>query len=718
MGKESKRKWARDLETKTSIDADWQVASVWGNSNRDFVALNSSGNSSGLLTVWDCNLFKMNKSVKHDGFIAVHGVWRGNNAKVGIINVYAPQRAIEKNLLWDDIKRELLRTSDVAWIVCGDFNEVRSAEERKGSKFDSRGANCFNDFIVAANLTDLRLGGRKFTWMNADCTKLSKLDRFLVNSDFNSLWPEANALALPRVFSDHCPILLETRTCDFGPIPFKFFNSWLLNPELENLVKEKWDAQKPEFEVFSSIERLSRKLRFLKNAIKEWRLKCGIEQNKDIDSLKQKISSIDLLAEVGGIDDGLAAERANLMAKLGDLTSAKACDLKQKAKSKWISDGDENSRYFHGVVNNKLKKSRIHGLNINGSWVTEPDKIKEATRDFFEKKFKEDYPVRPTISSSFFKKISDSQRLRLEEPFTEKEVKDAVWSCGENKAPGPDGFSFEFIQKFWSYVGKDFFAAVKFFEINKRINPGSNASFVTLVPKVRDPLSLADYRPINLIGCVSKVVSKVLAERLKGVLGDVISNTQTAFIKGRSILDGPLMADFAKAFDCLNWNYLDNVLLQMGFGVKWREWVKGCICTAKVSVLINGSPTKEFNMTKGVRQGDPLAPFLFILAAEGLTVAMKEARRSNLFQGVRFDNSSDEISNFQFADDTIFVGEWSHANALNLIRVLKCFEVCSGLKINLYKSRLSGVTVNKEEIAMVARQLKCKEETIWEAYAP
>ncbi|KAJ9555564.1 hypothetical protein OSB04_010178 [Centaurea solstitialis] len=336
-----------------------------------------------------------------------------------------------------------------------------------------------------------------------------------------------------------------------------------------------------------------------------------------------------------------------------------------------------------------------------------------------------------TITSHFFKRISDNQKHSLEAPFSEQEVKSAVWSCGYNKAPGPDGFTFEFVRKFWDMVGKDFYEAVKYFESNHRIHPGSNSSFITLVPKVSDPLSLDDYRPINLIGCVNKVISKVLAERLKGVLDSVISNSQTAFIKGRSILDGPLMVnelinwakkkkkkllifkvDFAKAFDTLNWNYLDNVLMQMGFGQKWREWMKGCTRTAKVSVLVNGSPTKEFSLGKGVRQGDPLAPFLFILAAEGLTVAMKEAQRSNLFKGIRIGNSIDELSIFQFADDAIFVGEWDKDNAMNLIRILKCFEVCSGLKINMGKSRLLGVSVSKEEVTSLARRLKCKEDSI------
>ncbi|KAJ9557688.1 hypothetical protein OSB04_012302 [Centaurea solstitialis] len=239
------------------------------------------------------------------------------------------------------------------------------------------------------------------------------------------------------------------------------------------------------------------------------------------------------------------------------------------------------------------------------------------------------------------------------------------------------------------------------------IYPGSNSSFITFVPKVNDPLSLSDYRPINLIGCISKVISKVLEERLKQVMDTIISTSQTAFLKGRSILNGPLIVN-----EIYMGQEAKEKNLTMGFGEKWRAWINGLISTTKCSVLINGAPTKEFRMEKGVRPGYSLTPFLFIIAAEGLNIAFREAQCKNHFKGVSFNNLEADVSLLQYADDAIILGEWDPRNTRNLVRILTCFELCSSLKVNLSKSRLMGVSVSNVETRSLARWLKCKEGTI------
>ncbi|GJX02450.1 putative RNA-directed DNA polymerase, eukaryota, reverse transcriptase zinc-binding domain protein [Tanacetum coccineum] len=185
------------------------------------------------------------------------------------------------------------------------------------------------------------------------------------------------------------------------------------------------------------------------------------------------------------------------------------------------------------------------------------------------------------------------------------------------------------------------------------ISHGCNSSFISLIPKTNDPIGLKDFRPISLIGCFYKIIAKVLAERIKKVIDGVIGSALNAFIKGRFILDGVLVAneavdylrksrgqglifkiDFEKAYDCVNWDYIRDVMMQIGFGLKWCNWVDACLRSASISILVNGSPTGEFRMTRGIRQGDPLSPFLFLIVAEGINVATKEAISNGVLKGV------------------------------------------------------------------------------------
>ncbi|GJZ50067.1 hypothetical protein Tco_0604257 [Tanacetum coccineum] len=189
---------------------------------------------------------------------------------------------------------------------------------------------------------------------------------------------------------------------------------------------------------------------------------------------------------------------------------AKNLDLMQKAKIKWAIEGDENSKFFHGILNNNFSCSRINGLSIHGSWISEPLLVSSHIFEFHKNKFEKSSSVRPKLSSNLFKTLSSFETSLLDAQFTNKEIKDAVWSCGGEKASGPDGFTFKFIKRFWDTMGNDFIEMVKRFEVDGTIPKGCNSSFIALVPKIKDPIHIKDYRPISLIGCQYKVVAKVL----------------------------------------------------------------------------------------------------------------------------------------------------------------------------------------------------------------
>jgi len=215
-------------------------------------------------------------------------------------------------------------------------------------------------------------------------------------------------------------------------------------------------------------------------------------------------------------------------------------------------------------------------------------------------------------------------------PFTLEEVKQAVWDCDSFKSPGPDGINFGFLKQFWTELKDDFMRFFVEFHRNGKLTKGVNSTFIALIPKVDSPQRLEDFRPISLVGCMYKVLAKVLANRLRSVLGFVVSDAQSAFVRGKQILDGILIAneivdeakrkkkelllfkvDFEKAYDSVDHKYLNSVMLNMNFPTLWRKWIMECIGTATASVLVNGSPTEEFLFIEGFVKEILCRPFCF-----------------------------------------------------------------------------------------------------------
>lgn len=257
-----------------------------------------------------------------------------------------------------------------------------------------------------------------------------------------------------------------------------------------------------------------------------------------------------------------------------------------------------------------------------------------------------------------------------------------------------------------------------------------NATFLVLVPKKRGTDDLKDFRPISLVGGLYKLLAKVLVNRFKKVVGFLVSDFQHAFVAGRQILDVMLIAneaidhrikdnlrgvlcklDIKKASGHVNWNFILAIMEKMGFCSKWTGWIRWCISTARFFVLVNDSLSGFFHNSRGLRQGDPLSPYLFILAKETLSHLLSSAKEDSFINGflVRGRNGVGVVSHL-FANNTLILCNASKENLEYLSWVFMWFEACSGLKINLRKSEIIpvGNVPNLEELANV---LECKVRT-------
>nr|GEU68392.1 hypothetical protein [Tanacetum cinerariifolium] len=542
---------------------------------------------------------------------------------------------------------------DVISVTMGDFNEVREAGERFGSFYNDRQADLFNNFISNASLIDVPLGGYKFTWTDKWGSKMNKIDRFLVSELFYETFPNISGVILEKAISDHRPILIKDYVVDL--------NDGIV--EANDLISFKKKPQN------------------LKRVIREWvALQRSISLTLKKDHLR-RLFSVDTKFDQGLASKMDLCDRCESIRILGDLDKWEASDITQKSRTKWALEGDENSNFFHA----SLKKSRRRHS------------------------------------------IKDQSEF-LERDISWDEIKRAVWDCGSDRASEPYGFTFKFFTSFWELIEADVCRFAHEFFSTGAFPKGCNSSFIALIPKVSNATLVTDFCPISLIGCQYKIIGKILANRLSMVIGSCISPEQSAFIKDRNILDGPLVlsemmawhrknkrklmifkVDFEKAFDFLKWDFLDLVMDKIGFGCRWRSWIKGCLRNARATVLVNGSPTKSF---RGLKQGDLLSPFLFILAMKGLHAFIYKAMNMGNYKSISIGDNNLRISHLMYVDDVIFMGEWLITNAHNLLCILRCFFLVSGLKINVHKSNLSGVGMSNDDIQAMAIVIGCGAATL------
>lgn len=236
----------------------------------------------------------------------------------------------------------------------------------------------------------------------------------------------------------------------------------------------------------------------------------------------------------------------------------------------------------------------------------------------------------------------------LTKPPLDDEIRKAVYDINPDKAPGPDGMTCLFFQKYWGITAEVMCETVKDFFQHNVLDPRLNQTNICLIPKTDRPCEMSQFRPISLCNVSYKIISKILSKRLKRCLSSLISETQSAFVARRLITDNILVAhevfhalrtnpsckakfvaiktDMSKAFDRVEWFFLEALLLKLGFSPKWVSWIKLCISSVSYQVLLNGEPKGSIHPSRGIRQGDPLSPFLFIILTEALISRFKERK--------------------------------------------------------------------------------------------
>jgi ribonuclease HI len=306
--------------------------------------------------------------------------------------------------------------------------------------------------------------------------------------------------------------------------------------------------------------------------------------------------------------------------------------------------------------------------------------------------------------------ISQSMNDNLVREFSAGEVDQALKQMAPLTAPGPDGLPPLFYQKYWHVVGPEVTSGVLSCLNSGKVLSSINHTYITLIPKVKNPEKVTEFRPISLCNVIYKLVSKVIANRLKLILPKIISESQSAFVPGRLITDNILVAfetlhhmnstrigrdgamalklDMSKAYDRVEWVFLEKIMGKMGFHNKFIGLIMSCIKSVSYSILINGEPHGFIKPSRGLRQGDPLSPYLFLLVAEGLNSLISQAASEGSVQGISLCRSGPRITHLFFADDSLLFSRATLEDCAKIQEILSTYEKASGQQVNRDKTTL------------------------------
>ncbi|XP_050217574.1 uncharacterized protein LOC126668410 [Mercurialis annua] len=556
------------VESKKELIDEFLVRKIWPNLDFSFDFVPSISASGGLLLIWNkvlLNNFSVSKGARWICMDFAH-----NNDLYRHVLICDSNVTYDRSLLWHELNH-LMGFMGIIF-SSGDFNEIMALEERLNSTGFTALMLALRDFVNNCELLDLPLQGRLFTWLNS--YSKSRIDRCLISATACPLWPNMTLTTLPSGQSDHVPICFRSENgIDWGLKPFSLVDAWWDHNSFGGFVNDSW-----------SLLRKSR-------------------------TFCKKIHPDDI------------AGKSNL-------------------KRRRPSMGDKNTKFFHSIASNHYRNNYIASFLVDGIIYTEPQDICFHIREFYYKLYSRQDTTDFVISVLNFATLNTVEGDFLVKSFEETEVFHALCSCGIKKAPGPDGFNFYFYRKAWPVIKKAIMELFDNFQHFNILPKDINSSFVVLIPKVEGSTNIQDYRLIILVNGIYKRLSKVLSRRLAPLLSSVISANQHVFLKGRSILECSTIAnelihvatrrkekllvlklDFQKAFDSIGLDYLLSVMSCMNFPEKWIKKMSWCLFSGSTSVLVNGSPANPIPLRRGVHQGDPISPYLFHIAVEGLPLS-------------------------------------------------------------------------------------------------
>ena len=735
----------QETHSTADIETDWN--SDWGG---NIIYNHGTSGSCGVLIIPPkCHDFRIECLYRDSyGRILILKVENDDDCFI-LVNVYAPSgnenvKVDFCSTLSNYLDNILSTTESFNCIAGGDFNVCLQPQLDSFSKSSSNDKyrNSILSLLENFNLVDawriLNPDTRRFTWRRNSPLQQSRLDYWMISAHL--LYNMSSTEIHSSFKSDHSPILIKfeckANESARGPGFWKFNASLLNDGDYCAYIKGIIEKFKDEYNYVSD---LSLKWDLIKMEIRT----ATIAYSKTQARLKRQYEK-ELVEEINVLEEAISIsptqetlERYSLLqSQLESLYDHRSKGIILRSKINNVEYGEKNSKYFLNVEKKNFVTKHIKKLITNSDvTITSQSAILKYEENFYQKLFSTKFD--PTDKN----RISDTdkflQNLTLpilseeghhvcEKLIDIDECKKAIDKLASGKSPGSDGFTADFYKHFWDDIKYLLHDSFSYSFRNGKLSIDQRRGILSLNPKKdKDIRYLKNWRPITLLNTDYKILAKVLGTRLRTVLPDLIHSDQVAYLEDRyigqniRIIDDVLFyaketnsdgiiacIDFEKAFDSVEWSYINKVLLSFKFGPNFIRWSEIMYNDISSCVTNNGYSSPFFNVTRGIRQGCPLSAYLFLLVAETLAASI---RQNAHISGIKI--GSDELSIIQMADDTTLFLE----NPISLQRSLLSFTLygrISGLRINITKSEAMGLGKYKNLFTVKPYGLLWKESAL------
>jgi exonuclease III len=654
--------------------------------------------------------------------------------RITLVNIYGPNN--DNPNFYENILEKIEEFENEKYILCGDFNlalnqslDTNNYMHINNPKARDKILENFEKYSFRDPFRELHPQLKKYTWVKKNPFKQARLDFYLLSDNLMQFVDTVKIDSSYR--SDHSGVVLNLKLHHFinGKGLWKFNNSLLKDKTYIQTIKETILNIKCQYAIpLYNLENINNILNeeimftindqlFLEVLLMEIRGRTisYSAYKKKVENVKEK----SLIEEIQALEEDECTTNSELLEeKRNELIEIRQTKLKGhfiRSRAKWVEEGEKPTKYFCNMESRNFYNKLISRLELEtGSIITDQKQILEETKAFYQKLYsKSNQPNNENIQYIFninANKLTDSEAQELEGEISYLEAFTFLKSMKNDKSPGSDGFSAEFLKIFWKDLGHFIVRSINYgYNINE-MSSSQKLGIITCIPKPNKPkYFLKNWRPITLLNCIYKIASGCIANRIKKVLDKIISKDQTGFIKGRFIAENIrliydimqyteqhqipgllFLVDFEKAFDSVSWTFVEQALEFFNFKISIKTWIKTFYNNSESRILQNGFLSETFKLERGCRQGDPLSPYIFIICAEILAILI---RNSKDIDGININGQEYLIS--QYADDTSFILDGTYKSLDSTLKLLELYANVSGLKINYSKSKIIWIGSKK-----------------------